>query len=89
MLILTTDKGKTYEVSVVAPVFDGSVTIMMIDKRPLSIIAPEFERIEHMEYYSDDQFQKEYNGYSVLVSIIRTDINNMVQIGVKKPNGGD
>ena len=85
MYLLRTSGNKEYPVSVVAPVFDGSVTIMMCDERPLSVIAPEFEGIEHMEYYVDSVLQATYEGYSVLSAILRTDINNMVQVQVKRP----
>ena len=85
MYLLKTDKGKSYDVSVVAPVFDGSVTIMMNDERPLSEIAQEFEGISHIEYYEGSELIAEYDGYSVLTAILRTDINNMVQISIRKP----
>ena len=85
MYLLRTSKSKEYTVSVVAPVFDGSVTIMMGDKRSLSVIAPEFDGIERMEYYVDSVLQATYEGYSVLSAILRTDINNMVQIQLKRP----
>ena len=89
MYLLKTDKDKEYEVSIVSPVFDGSLTIMLVDERTLSEIAPEFEGIHHMEYFDGTEQKAEYNGYTVLASILRTNINNMVQILLRKPTGGD
>ena len=92
MLRLETDKGKTYDNCTVANAFDGSVVIRISDDRLLSAIAPEFEGINHMTYTvteSEIPYQKNYDGYSVLSAILRTDIDGKIQISVKKPTGGD
>lgn len=86
MQILRTDKEKTYRIDFIAKSFNGNVTLAMSDSRLVSVIAPEFEGIEHMEYEDEDTGETgEFNGYSMLVSIIRTDFHNMLQIMVKKP----
>lgn len=87
MEILRTDKEKTYRIDFVAKSFNGNVTLAMSDNRLVSEIAPEFEGIEHMEYEDEDTGETgEFNGYSVLVSIIRTDFHDKLQISMKRPN---
>ena len=89
MLKLETDKGLTYEGCTVASAFDGSVVIMLHDERVLSVIAPEFEGVSHMIYTDTERetpLQKEYDGYSVLWSILRIDPVN-AQISLRKPGG--
>lgn len=88
MLKLETDKGLSYENCVVSKAFDGSVVIRLNDKRLISDIAPEFEGINQMIYTDTERetpYQKTYNGYSVLFSILRTDYEGNVQISVVKP----
>lgn len=87
MQILRTDKEKTYRIDFIAKSFNGNATLAMSDNRLVSVIAPEFEGIEHMEYEDEDTGETgEFNGYSVLVSIIRTDFHGKLQISMKRPN---
>lgn len=91
MATLTTDKGKTYSIHyVVCPTFDGSCVIRMNDDRILSEIAPEFDGIHHMSYKNDDiGIDTEYNGYTELMGIFRGITDRVVQISLRKPNGGE
>ena len=91
MLKLETDKGLTYYNCSITTALDGSAVIMLPDKRLVSVIAAEFEGINHMVFTDTEReipLQKEYNGYSVLWSIIRIK-SSIAQISLVKPTGGD
>ena len=86
MATLTTDKGKTYEITfIVDPAFDGSCVIRLDHNGPLADVAQDFEGINHFEV-DDDGSISSHDGYSALYSICKgAPFDNNIQISLRKP----
>lgn len=86
MKTLTTNKGLTYEVDYAwAPLLDGTCRIQMIDDRPLSVIAPEFEGLSSIHYSESSTGEYEYDGYDILSGIVLSDpTRHKVEITLSK-----
>lgn len=71
--MLTTSKGKTYEVMFadLAIITSGNLMIKMQDDRRLPEIATEFDELEWLKRESEEQEAKEFVGYSNLNGISR------------------
>lgn len=82
-MTLTTSRNKTYEVIYVdGPTrLGGTVMLRMSDPRPIIEIGSEFDNLEWIKRASDNQGDKEWTGYTMLVSIRRmTDSDVMIEL---------
>lgn len=70
-MLLKTSKGNEYTVDWIDTVSTGGVFLQMVDARPLSVIAPEFDGLEWLERRDENQGDKRFEGYNTLVLIQR------------------
>lgn len=82
---LTTSKGNEYNVHFVDIVFgrEGEMMLRMDDARRLPVIAAEFDGLEWLKRESENQGNKEFEGYNELKSITRVG-NGAVLIALSK-----
>lgn len=83
-MTLTTSRDKTYEVVYVdGPTrLSGNVMIRMADKRPILEIGAEFDGLERFQRVSESQGNKEWTGYTQLVSIRRlNEADVLIELG--------
>lgn len=82
---ITTNKGKTYEVNFAfAPTTGGNCMVEIKDTRPMAEIAAEFEGVEKMIREDEDEGNAVYEGYTMLVSIVRNVQRGTVLLGMAK-----
>lgn len=80
---LTTSRNKTYDIIYVdGPTrLSGTVMLRMADRRPILDIGAEFDGLEHFIRKSESQGDKEWMGYTQLVSIRRmTDTDVLIEL---------
>lgn len=87
---MTTSKGKTFEIDWMwGPTgLFGDLMLQYSDERLLSKIAKDFEGVEHFHRESEDEGDMDWDGYTVIKSIIRPQYEqnpNVVQITLAKP----
>ena len=72
-MTLTTSRNKTYNVIYVdGPTrLGGTVMLRMEDPRPILEVGAEFDGLEWMRRESENQGNKEWTGYTQLVSVRR------------------
>lgn len=70
-MLLKTSAGNEYAVDWIDTVSTGGVYMQMVDARPLSVIAPEFEGLEWLERFDENQGDKRFDGYPVLGMVKR------------------
>lgn len=72
-MIITTDKGKTYNVAwAYAPAGeDGDLMLEYSDARPMAQIAADWEGCERINRQSDEEGDAQYKGYTRIRSIVR------------------
>jgi len=82
---LTTSKGNEYTVDWIdgATVISNELILQMSDTRSLPVIAAEFDGLEWLKRESEQQGNKEFNGFNVLNRIYRL-TNGKVQIALCK-----
>ena len=82
---LTTSKGNKYTVDWIdgATIISGEVILQMSDSRSLAVIAEEFDGLEWLKRESENQGNKEFNGFNALNRIYRLP-NKKVQIALSK-----
>ncbi len=87
---VTTSKGKTFDIRWMwGPVGRGkNVMLQLLDPRPLSQIAADFDGCQQFLRISDTEGKMEFPGYTMLTAILRTDAQNepdLVQLTLSKP----
>lgn len=87
---LTTSKGNEYTVDWIdgPTIIEGCVILQMQDKRPLTDIAIEFDGLEWLKRESENQGNKEFNGFDTLKRICRM-TGGKVQIALDKSERGE
>lgn len=83
---LTTSRNNEYNVNWIDSTRDDVLVLEMDDARKLAVIAAEFEDLEWLKRESEEQGNKEWQGYSELESISRVR-NGAVLLRMKKPEG--
>lgn len=83
---LKTSLNKTYEVDWVdvATITSGNLLLQMMDKRPLHLIAAEFDGLKWLRRKSEEQGDKLFEGYSRLIRISRKDNDGSVMLVLSK-----
>lgn len=82
---IKTSKGKTYEANFAfAPTTDGNCMVEIVDKRPIAEIAAEFDGVGKITREDADEGKAEYEGYTVLTSVVRNVQRGTVLIGMAK-----
>lgn len=82
-MTLTTSRNKTYNVIYVdGPTrLGGTVMLRMEDPRPILEVGAEFDGLEWMRSESESQGNKEWTGYTQLVSVRRvSDTDVLVEL---------
>lgn len=85
-MTLTTSRNKTYNVIYVdGPTrLGGTVMLRMEDPRPILEVGAEFDGLEWMRRESENQGNKEWNGYTQLVSVRRVSDSDVL-VELAKP----
>lgn len=86
-MTLTSSKGKTFEINWMWGPVGANDDLMLeyADDRALSEIASDFEGCERFHRESETEGNKEWTGYTLLRSIMRSG-RGKVQITLMKPN---
>ena len=89
-MTVTTSKGKTFTIDWMwGPVgINEDLMLQMNDDRPISDIASDFEGIDHFHRESEDEGNMDFDGYTVLTSILRPNYfrdPDSIQITLSKP----
>lgn len=90
-MILTTDKGKTFDVNYAwGPVRStGELMIeLAADARPISEIAADFEGIQVFDRPDEHQGDMTFVGYKELVSVVRDRNTGAVLLALRRGNNG-
>ena len=79
---LKTSLNKTYDVDWVdvATVSSGNLLLQMADKRPLHLIAAEFDGLEWLRRESEEQGDKLFEGFNRLIRISRKDDKSVLLV---------
>lgn len=91
-MTVTTSKGKTFVIAWMWGPVGNTMDLMlqMEDDRLLSDIAVDFEGVDHFHRESDTEGNMDFDGYTVLKSILRPSYElepSQVQITLAKPRG--
>lgn len=82
-MTVTTSRNKTYDVIYVdGPTrLSGTLMLRMADPRPILEVGAEFDGLEHFARVDANQGDKEWTGYTQLVSIRRmTDTDVLIEM---------
>lgn len=85
-MTIKTSRGKTYDVDWIDPsiIGDKNLMLQMTDTRRLPIIAAEFDELELIQRFDEQQGDKQFEGYAELVMIQRF-TDGSIQISLGKP----
>ncbi len=80
---LKTSKNREYSVDWIDTVTAGGVYMQMVDSRSLAEIAEEFDGLEWLERYDENQGDKRFDGYNTL-TMIRREAPDVVVLWMKE-----
>lgn len=86
----TTSKGKTFEASpALVSVRDKSRLMLdVMDERPLSQVAADFEGLETLTQRDTQDVEHVYRGYTEVAAASRNESDGSLRITLKKPREG-